>query len=66
MDRYWDHGIPNLCLLPCPILEEAVTSTIGDDRYTDPHVAPRRTIYLLKEKWKRRVARIRRRAKRSL
>lgn len=32
LDRYWEHGLPNLCLVPFPIIEEAGDSTIGTDR----------------------------------
>lgn len=32
LDRYWEHGLPNLCLVPFPIIEEAGDSTIGADR----------------------------------
>ena len=28
MDRSWVHGVPNLALFPCPIMEEKVLSTI--------------------------------------
>jgi glycosyl transferase family 25 len=33
MDRWWDHGIPNLSVFPCPIMEEYSQSSIGDSRY---------------------------------
>lgn len=32
LDRYWEHGIPNLCLFPFPIIEESGESLIGDQR----------------------------------
>jgi glycosyl transferase family 25 len=35
MDRFWDHGLPNLCLFPFPLMEEAVASTIGNERFAD-------------------------------
>ena len=34
MDRYWEHGIPNLAFFPFPIMEEFVPSTIGNERFT--------------------------------
>jgi glycosyl transferase, family 25 len=36
MDRFWEHGVPNLSIFPFPILEEAVTSSIGIDRFEKP------------------------------
>jgi glycosyl transferase family 25 len=33
MDRAWEHGIPNLCIVPFPVIEEAVPSTIGTNRF---------------------------------
>lgn len=33
MDRSWVHGVPNLALFPCPIMEENVPSTIGKKRF---------------------------------
>ena len=32
LDRYWEHGLPNLALFPFPIIEEFAGSTIGDHR----------------------------------
>jgi len=32
LDRYWEHGIANLCLFPFPIIEEFGESTIGAER----------------------------------
>jgi len=32
MDRFWEHGVPNLAIFPPPILEEAVPSMIGQMR----------------------------------
>ena len=39
MDRYWAHGIKNMCIFPFPIVERNVTSTIGNSRY-EPLDAP--------------------------
>jgi hypothetical protein len=33
MDRFWEHGVPNLSLFPFPVVEEFRDSTIGDDRF---------------------------------
>ncbi|WP_022683426.1 glycosyltransferase family 25 protein [Sphingobium bisphenolivorans] len=33
MDRSWVHGVPNLALFPCPIMEENVPSIIGRKRF---------------------------------
>lgn len=30
MDRFWEHGVPNLAIFPFPIIEEAVPSMIGE------------------------------------
>jgi len=35
LDRYWEHGIPNLCLFPFPVMEELNESTIGNERFKD-------------------------------
>jgi glycosyl transferase, family 25 len=36
IDRSWDHGIPNLCVFPFPVIELEVPSSIGTvDRYAD-------------------------------
>lgn len=32
-DRFWENGIPNLCLFPFPIMEEYRESTIGPARF---------------------------------
>lgn len=40
LDRYWDHGIPNLCLFPFPIIEQFVSSTIGNLRSVAEEQAP--------------------------
>ncbi|WP_196233079.1 glycosyltransferase family 25 protein [Sphingomonas segetis] len=32
LDRYWEHGLPNLALFPFPIIDEFAGSTIGDHR----------------------------------
>jgi glycosyl transferase family 25 len=35
MDRYWEHGVPNLSLFPFPIIETMLISDIGDDRFAE-------------------------------
>jgi glycosyl transferase family 25 len=45
MDRAWDHGIPNLALVPFPVLGLAGSSTIGGtERYAKPSLSPRETV----------------------
>lgn len=33
MDRSWEHGVANLALFPCPLIEENVPSSIGQVRF---------------------------------
>jgi len=33
MDRSWEHGVANLTLFPCPLIEENVPSSIGQVRF---------------------------------
>lgn len=40
MDRYWDHGVPDLAVFPYVLLERAIPSTIGDTRYQNEHADP--------------------------
>lgn len=68
MDRFWAHGIPNLALFPFPIIEEDVSSSIGDFRRQEKQAASlqrrafkildglRRRKAVLLEKFKRRAA----------
>lgn len=44
LDRYWEHGLPNLCLFPFPIIEEFGASQIGDNRLTSAKDASRTRI----------------------
>ena len=60
MDRFWDHGVPNLCLFPFPILEEAAASTIGEGRFVKKGRSIRRRLYLRWDELRQRRA-IRRR-----
>jgi glycosyl transferase family 25 len=34
LDRYWQHGLPILCIHPSPLFERYQTSSIGDARFT--------------------------------
>jgi glycosyl transferase family 25 len=64
MDRFWDHGVPNLCLFPFPIMEEAVPSMIGNMRFSDPIVRQRTLRWRLtsrKDRVRRALAAARRR-----
>jgi len=33
LDRFWDHGVPNLSLFPFPLIEQAGASSIGGHRH---------------------------------
>lgn len=33
LDRYWEHGVANLCLFPFAVIEEYGDSTIGNERF---------------------------------
>lgn len=41
LDRSWAHGVPNLCLFPFPVIEQATPSSIGPARY-ERHAVPAR------------------------
>jgi glycosyl transferase, family 25 len=41
LDRSWDHGIPNLCIFPFPVIEESTASTIGRGLITRLYVPER-------------------------
>ena len=56
MDRFWDHGVPNLCLFPFPLIEEAGASTIGEDRFVPKEESWRRARYLKQDERKQRRA----------
>lgn len=62
MDRFWDHGVPNMCMFPFPLMEEAGSSTIGDSRFVAKDRSWRRRLYLRLDRLKQRRA-IRRRMK---
>lgn len=63
LDRFWAHGVPNLCLIPFPVIEEAGTSVIGHDRFGGlaKQTSLRRKAHLLREIAGRRLAAARRR-----
>lgn len=56
MDRFWDHGVPNLSLFPFALIEEPAESTIGDDRFTAKDETLRRKLYLARDRLKRKLA----------
>jgi glycosyl transferase family 25 len=60
IERFWDHGLPNLCLFPFPLIEEARGSTIGDERFAAPDRSLARKLFLAKDLSKQRLARLRR------
>jgi glycosyl transferase family 25 len=64
LDRSWAHGVPNLCVFPFPVVEEASPSSIGTDRY-ERHEVPaglvgRRRRARLTERARRGASRLRR------
>lgn len=40
MDRYWEHGVPNLALFPFPAFERCQPSTIGASRFAAERTPP--------------------------
>lgn len=38
MDKYWQHGVPNLALYPFPVFERGEASTIGERRFEKQRV----------------------------
>jgi glycosyl transferase family 25 len=57
MDRFWEHGVPNLAIFPFPIMEEAVPSAIGMARFEaeSPYRTMKRRIYLWSDTLTKRV-----------
>ena len=60
LDRFWEHGVPNLALFPFPIIEEAQASTIGEERFSGRKRSVRRKLYNLQDRVRRQVGRARR------
>ncbi|MGH8469241.1 MAG: glycosyltransferase family 25 protein [Gammaproteobacteria bacterium] len=62
MDRSWAHGVPNLAIVPFPIIEESVQSTISEmrfERFVIPrHLMLRRFITRVTERLRREAARV--------
>jgi glycosyl transferase family 25 len=57
MDRYWDHGVPNLALYPALLFERTVPSSINNaSRDPGPPASWSRRIVVAKDKAKRRMA----------
>ncbi len=56
MDRFWEHGIPNLCIFPFPILERAIPSTVGASRGSPVYNSPVGRLFQLHDKLARRLA----------
>ncbi len=65
LDRFWEHGIPSLCLFPFPLIEEARPSMIGNDRFVATETSLKRKALLLRELSGRRLAILRRRRHRQ-
>lgn len=55
MDRFWDHGIPNLALFPFPVIERFSPSHIGGERFARPR-ARRDRIARWRDTLRRRLA----------
>lgn len=55
MDRFWDHGIPNLALFPFPVIERFSPSHIGGERFAR-HRAKRGRIARWRDTLRRRLA----------
>jgi glycosyl transferase family 25 len=62
LDRYWDHGIPNLAIFPFPVVEQAGASVIGAERFTEGHRSAQRMLFLVRDRMSRALAALRRRA----
>lgn len=64
LDRSWAHGLPNLCVFPFPVVEEASASSIGTERYERHEIpaplAGRRRRARLTENARRMASRFRR------
>ncbi len=62
MDRSWAHGVPNLAIVPFPIIEESAQSTIGEarfERFAIPrHLKLRRFVARVTERLRREAARL--------
>ena len=41
LDRWWDHGVPNLCVFPFPVIEKSTVSSIGPARFDQFRIPPR-------------------------
>nr|MDQ4087122.1 glycosyltransferase family 25 protein [Pseudomonadota bacterium] len=65
LDRFWEHGVPTLCLFPFPLVEEARGSTIGDDRFSETDRSLKRRMRIARDLARRRAAILRRRALRQ-
>lgn len=55
MDRFWDHGIPNLALFPFPVIERFSPSHIGGERFVKQR-AKRSRIARWRDTLRRRLA----------
>lgn len=56
LDRFWDHGVPNLCLFPFPLIDEAVPSSIEEARFDAmPKAELMRRVRRRYDRWKRQL-----------
>jgi glycosyl transferase family 25 len=62
MDRFWDHGVPNLAVYPYPVVEISAPSRIGGSRFETSLIPPalrqRRLAARALEKVRRTMARV--------
>ncbi len=61
LDRSWDHGIPNLCIFPFPVIEQSVPSGIGSARFQRAEIPARLATRRRRAKVTERVLKLRRR-----
>jgi glycosyl transferase family 25 len=61
LDRFWDHGLPNLCLFPFPLIEQTIVSTIGAGRFGPTDRSWRRLAFRIADRIRREIAIVRRR-----
>lgn len=65
LDRFWEHGIPNLALFPPPVIEETGPSAIGLERFASTKSSLKRKFRILEDKLKRKAAVLRRKRHRQ-
>jgi len=56
MDKYWQHGVPNLALYPFPVFERFSASTIGEARFEKQPLPVADRVALFSHRLKERLA----------